>query len=212
KCPDEAVTDEVEDNAATGQSVDSGDDLLFAANEVGAMEPEDTPTVTGAAVSTVEVPANGTTTLDVTIDVSAVDGELSEQFTNGYGLEGFVTVTDPHDTHPELHVPYVGFKGEWESAAIIDSPLWDDDSYYEMTGVVASAGEDENGDTEYDFLGEDTQTGDIDPDHIAFSPDGDGVQDDALLVLSFLRNAKEVKFNVLDENKEKVRTITTESH
>lgn len=209
---DEAVTYEVEANAQTDQPVENGDDLLVAPNEFGAMELEDTTTVNGETVSTVEVPANGTTTLDVTIDVSAVDGELSEQFTNGYWLEGFVTLTDPHDTHPELHVPYVGFKGEWESAPIIDSPLWDDDSYYEMTGVVTSEGEDENGDTEYDFLGEDTQTGDIDPDHIAFSPDGDGAQDDALLVLSFLRNAKEVKFNVLDENKEKVRTITTESH
>src|SRR5690625_1708240 len=81
-----------------------------------------------------------------------------------------------------------------------------------MTGVVTSAGEDEEGNTEYDFLGVDTQTEAMDPEKIAFSPDGDGVQDDALMILSFLRNAKEVKFNVLDENKEKVRTITTESH
>lgn len=209
---DEAVTYEVEANAQTDQPVENGDDLLVAPNEFGAMDLDDTATVNGEAVSTVEVPANETTTLDVTIDVSEMDAELAEQFTNGYWLEGFVTLTDPNDTNPELHVPYVGFKGEWESAPIIDSPLWDDDSYYESTGVVTSEGEDEDGDAEYDFLGEDLQTGEIDPDKIAFSPDGDGVQDDALMVLSFLRNAEEVTFNVLDENKEKVRTITTESH
>src|SRR5699024_92216 len=151
---------------------------------------------------------NGTTTLDVTIDMSEADADLSELFTNGYWLEGFVTLTDPNDTNPELHVPYVGFKGEWDSSPIIDSPIWDADTYYGMTGVVTSDGEDEDGNTLYNFLGQDLQTGEIDPEKIAFSPDGDGVQDDALMILSFLRNAEEVKFNVLDENKEKVRTIT----
>src|SRR5690625_7339381 len=33
-----------------------------------------------------------------------------------------------------------------------------------------------------------------------------------MMILSVLRNAKEANFNVLDENKEKVRTITTESN
>lgn len=176
---------------------------MVAPNEFGAMDLDDMSTMNGEAVSTVEVPANGTTALDITVDVSEANDELAEQFTNGYWLEGFVTLTDPDDTNPELHVPM---------GQLIDTPSWDEDSYYEMPGVVTSEGEDADGDTEYDFLGEDMQTGEIDPDNIAFSPEGDGVQDDALMVLSFLRNAKEVKFNVLDENKEKVRTITTESH
>src|SRR5699024_6034181 len=144
---------EVEANAQTDKPVENGDGLLVAPNEFGAMELEDTTTVNGETVSTVEVPANGTTTLDVTIDVSAVDGELSEQFTNGYWLQGIVDSTDPHDTHAGRHLPYVCFKGESESAPILDRPLWYDDSYYETTGIVTSEGEAENGDTEYGFLG-----------------------------------------------------------
>ncbi|MBM7600189.1 lactocepin [Virgibacillus halotolerans] len=209
---DEAVTYDVKANAQTDQPVQNGDDVLVAPNEFGAMNLDEMATVNGEAVSTVEVPAGGTTTVTVTVDVSEADEALTEQFTNGYWLEGFVTLTDPKDTNPELHVPYVGFKGDWDRAPILDNPLWDADTYYGMTGVVTSAGEDEDGAMQYDFLGEDIQTGEIDPEKIAFSPDGDGVQDDALMILSFLRNAKEVKFNVLDENKEKVRTITTESH
>ncbi|MBY7142656.1 S8 family serine peptidase [Virgibacillus sp. NKC19-3] len=203
---DEAVTYDVEANAQTDQFVQNGDDLLVAPNEFGALDLDDVISVNGGE-STVEVPADGTETINVTIDVSEADEALTEYFTNGYWLEGFVTLTDPQDINPALHVPYVGFKGEWDSSPILDKPIWDADSYYEMTGVVTSVDDDS-----YDFLGEDIQTGEIDPENIAFSPDGDGVQDDALMILSFLRNAKEVKFNVLDENKEKVRTITTESH
>ncbi|WP_373895297.1 S8 family serine peptidase [Virgibacillus sp. CBA3643] len=203
---DEDVTYEVEANAQTDQIVQNGDDVLVAPNEFGALELDGVTSVNGDE-STVEVPAGGTETITVTIDVSEADGALTEYFTNGYWLEGFVTLTDPQDINPELHVPYVGFKGAWDSSPIVDKPVWDEDSYYEMSGVVTSVGEES-----YGFLGEDIQTGEIDPDNIAFSPDGDEVQDDALMILSFLRNAKEVKFNVLDENKEKVRTITTESH
>src|SRR5699024_1693391 len=107
----------------------------------------------------------------------------------------------------ELHVPYVGFKGEWDSAPIFDTPEWDEDTFYGMTGAVTSLGDDDFG-----FLGEDIKTGEINPENIAFSPNDNGVQDDVMMILSFLRNAKEANFNVLDENKEKVRTITTESN
>lgn len=209
---DEAVTYDVKANVQTDQPVNNGGDVLVVPNEFGAMDLDGLATVNGEDVSKVEVPANGTEKVTVTIDVSEADAALKSYFTNGYWLEGFVTLTDPKDTNPELHVPYVGFKGQWDSAPIMDTPMWDADTYYGMTGVVTSAGEDEEGNAEYDFLGEDLQTGELDPGKIAFSPNGDDSQDDALVILSFLRNAKEVKFNVLDENKEKVRTITTESY
>lgn len=203
---DEAVTYEVSANAQTDQPVQNGPDLIVAPNMFGAMDLEGVATVDGETVKTVEVPANGEKTLTVTLDLNEADADLAEIFPNGYWLEGFVTLTDPQDVNPELHVPYVGFKGEWDSSPIFDTPEWDGDTYYGMTGAVTSLGK-----GDYGFLGEDVKTGDIDPAKIAFSPNGNGVQDDAIMILSFLRNAKEVKFNVLDEDKEKVRTITTET-
>lgn len=209
---DEPVTYDVKANAQTDQPVKSGDDILVAPNQFTAMELDGVATVNGEDVSKIEVPANGETTITITLDVSEIDDQLAQTFTNGYWLEGFVTLTDPDDMNPKISVPYVGFKGQWDDAPILDKPMWDEDTYYGMTGVVTSDGKDEKGNTLFTFLGKNPKTGVIDPSNIAFSPNGDGVQDDALAVVSFLRNAKEVKFNVLNENKEKVRTITTESY
>ena len=204
---DEAVTYDVEANVQTDTPVDGGGVLVTAPNMFGAYDLGDLATVNGESISTIEVPANGTAKINVSIDVSEVDASLTEIFTNGYWLEGFVTLTDPTDTNPELTVPYVGFKGDWDRAPIFDTPMWEADTFYGTTGVVTSLGEETFG-----FLGEDLATGEIDPEKIAFSPNGDGVQDDALMILSLLRNAKEAKFNVLDENEEVVRTIALESN
>ncbi|TFJ94431.1 S8 family serine peptidase [Lentibacillus salicampi] len=209
---DEAVTYDVKANAQTDQPVVDGADTIVAPNQFAALELDEAATVNGEDVSQIEIPANGETTITVSIDVSDADGQLKEFFTNGYWLEGFVTLTDPNDINPKISVPYAGFKGEWDDAPIMDKPMWDEDTYYGMTGVATSNGTDADGDPQFDFLGQDFETGDMNPENIAFSPDGDGDHDDALLVTSFLRNAKEVKFNVLNEDKEKVRTIATESY
>ncbi len=204
---DEAVTYEVEANAQTDTPVDGGGVIVTAPNMFGANDLGELATVNGESVSTIEVPANDTVTFEVTIDVSSVDESLTEIFTNGYWLEGFVTLTDPTDMNPELTVPYAGFKGDWDAAPIFDEPMWDADTYYGMTGVVTHLGE-----GDYGFLGEDLATEAIDPEKIAFSPNGDGEQDDALLMFSLLRNAKDAKFNVLDEDGEILRTIRLESN
>ncbi|MCC2250612.1 S8 family serine peptidase [Virgibacillus sp. AGTR] len=208
---DEAVTYDVEANVQTDTPVDGGGVIVTAPNMFPSNDLGDLATINGDQDATIEVPANDSTTFTVTIDVSSVDDSLAEIFTNGYWLEGFVTLTDPTDTNPELTVPYVGFKGEWDNAPIFDEPVWDDDSFYEMTSVVTSLGKDDSGEMQYGYLGEDLATGEVDPEKIAFSPNGDGVQDDALMMLSFLRNAKDAKFTVLDEDGKKVRTIRLES-
>lgn len=203
---DEAVTYEASANVQTDTPVNGGGVLVTAPNMFGALDLGNLATVNGEARSTIEVPAKGEATFTVTIDVSSVDADLREIFTNGYWLEGFVTLTDPTDTNPKLTVPYVGFKGEWDAAPIFDTPVWDANSYYGMTGVMTHLGG-----TTYGFLGENLVTGEIEPEKIAFSPNGDGNQDNALLMLSFLRNAKEAKFQVVDANGKVVRTIRTES-
>jgi len=116
-------------------------------------------------------------------------------------LEGFIQLTDPTDTNPTLTVPYVGFDGLWDKAPIFDKPMWDADTYYGYTGVI---------DESYNFLGFDQKANNYDPAKIAFSPNGDGVQDDVLPVLSFLRNAKDVTLSVLDSKKHRVTTIVNE--
>ncbi|MGJ9458154.1 S8 family serine peptidase [Oceanobacillus sp. CF4.6] len=201
---DQAVSYDVHANAQTDTPLNAGV-MVSAPNLFGALDLGDVGTIDGESTSTVEISANGSTSFEVTIDVSEWDADLNSNFTNGYWLEGFVTLTDPTDTNPKLTVPYVGFKGEWDAAPIFDTPMWDDMTYYGMTGVGTHLGG-----GSYGFLGYDAATESYDPDKIAISPNGDGVQDDSLLILSFLRNAKEANFHVLDEKSNVVETIANE--
>ncbi|MFC2949134.1 S8 family serine peptidase [Virgibacillus sediminis] len=202
---DKKVKYEVEANAQTDTPVNTGAFMITAPNLFGAYELEGAATVDGKASNKIEVPANGSATFTVTIDVSEWDESVKQHFTNGYWLEGFVTLTDPTDKHPQLTVPYVGFKGGWDAAPIFDTPVWDPMSYYGMTGVISNMGE-----GQYGFLGENLTTGAVEPEKIAFSPNNDGIQDDAGMIFSLLRNAAEITFEVLDAEGNSVEIFAEE--
>lgn len=168
--------------------------------------------VDGEESSTVTVPANGSVSFKVTAGLSTATvvepstGELvdiSEVFPNGYFVEGFVTLVDTTDTNPELSVPYVGFKGDWNAAPIVDSYIDSDESFYQVSGLL---------DEDYNYLGvEPIKEETLDPGNNAISPNADGVQDSTVPVLSFLRNAKKVEYNILDKDGKKLRTLLTEN-
>lgn len=202
----EAVTYNVSASAQTDATAKASGILVSAPNLLAAKNLGAVATVNGKAVSSIEVPANGKTTFEVTLDVSNVDANLKSSFTNGYWLEGFVKLTDPSDTNPALVVPYVGFKGDWNAAPILDTPAWDPMSYYGSTGVVTRAG------SSYNYLGTDLATGELNPNLIAISPNGDGKNDSATSILSLLRNAKKLNFNVLNEEGEVMKEITTSDY
>lgn len=166
--------------------------------------------VEGDAGLEVTVPANETVEVEVTVDLTDTvewmqNVPLEEVFENGYFVEGFVTFTDVNDTNPELTVPYVGFNGEWDKAPIVDSTIYEEDSFYMGTGLVTPEGE------EFRFLGTNPVDEEAFGDKVAFSPNKDGVQDVVLPAVSFLRNAKKVKFSVLDENENSIVTLRTEN-
>jgi lactocepin len=170
-----------------------------------ALIPNTPPTVELAAGEEKEI----TVELDLTnaaVYNNALNGAVSASsvFVNGYFAEGFVTLTDPADSNPKLSVPYVGFVGEWDKAPVIDAPRWDTaNTFYGFTSLV-----DENG----SFLGYDIATKKINPANIAFSPNGDGSRDTIDPIVSFLRNAKKVEYNILDKDGNKIRTIRTENN
>ncbi|WP_370457933.1 S8 family serine peptidase [Thalassobacillus sp. CUG 92003] len=164
----------------------------------------------------VVVPANSSIEVDVSIDLSDAvtwfdERGLEETFENGNFVEGFVTFEDPNDSNPELSVPYVGFNGEWDEAPIVDDSIYDENGepFYGQTGLVTPSG------PVYNYLGVDPLLGEDETltgnaYNVGFSPDGDGSREKAVPVLSFLRNAKDVEFNILNEDKEKLRTIRTQ--
>ncbi|EIT83891.1 lactocepin [Fictibacillus macauensis ZFHKF-1] len=160
-------------------------------------------------VDSVKVKANSTAKVTVSVDlkdtVDWINNEpLKKIFKNGNFVEGFVRFVDVKGKNPNLAVPYVGFHGKWDQAPIIDAPLYDQDqSFYKATGLATEKG------STFTHLGEDVK-GDVNKDKVSFSPNGDGSYDKMFPVLSFLRNAKNVEYSILDRNKKKVRTIETQ--
>lgn len=194
-------------------------EMGWAADELEAQKILDASVrVDGQDSAEVTVPANGSVSFKVSVDVSnakvvdpSVTGDwetpldINEVFPNGYFVEGYVTLTDSADVNPQLTVPYVGFKGDWDKAPILDGMKYDDSSFYGMAGAVSETAEG------YSYLGYDPVNDAFSGDAIAISPNGDKVQDQLIPVLSFLRNAKQVEFSVTDEDGKTLRKLRTEN-
>jgi len=127
--------------------------------------------------------------------------------------EGFIAFEPEETDLPVLRVPYFGFYGEWNEPRIMDAPMWEEASQEKRTGVKTTWYHDkENDKWRYrDYLG---ITGvneeghvQVDPDRIAFSPNGDGHYDIAAPSITFLRNAKQVIIDVLDRDGRIIRSL-----
>ncbi|MFT8322086.1 MAG: S8 family serine peptidase [Bacillus sp. (in: firmicutes)] len=192
--------------------------LGYTANELEAQKILDASLlVNGKETSSVTIPAKKSKKIKVTVDVSkakVVDPSktnswetpvvIDQVFPNGYFVEGYVTLTDPAETNATLSVPYVGFKGDWNKAPIIDGMNYEDVSFYGMSGALAKDGED------YAYLGYNPVKDVFTKDTISISPNNDGVQDEIIPILSFLRNAKKVGFSIVNEKGKVVRKLLEE--
>ncbi|WP_080843960.1 S8 family serine peptidase [Cytobacillus gottheilii] len=132
----------------------------------------------------------------------ANDEVVLRDLTEDNFVEGFVTLTDENGIEATLSVPYVGFYGKWDRPEIVDGfTELGENRFYELpanfnemlTGAggsfVAQAGENE---------------------FYPVSPNGDGENDDIYPLPSFLRNADEVQFNILDEEENFLRRVKLE--
>lgn len=152
------------------------------------------------APESVTIPAKGTAKITVSVDVSLMTKMFGSIYSNGFFVDGFVTLTDTEEEvtgNVPLTVPFFGFNGEWDDAPIFDYFAWDPISYWGYTALADEQGEVMDGGGEFD----ETRFG--------FSPNSDGIRDIAIPVFSLFRNAKEFKVNVLDSEGNKIRTIRT---
>ncbi|MGP1567284.1 MAG: S8 family serine peptidase [Peptoanaerobacter stomatis] len=164
----------------------------------------------------ITVPANGTADFEVNFTLSDSDYEkFKAQMPNGFFLEGFVFFENS-DSEQNISIPFVGFRGTWEKLQIIedsiykmskenkkpyfytetisqylDAPFTHISSINEGKPVVLGRGEDSTFEKPV-----------FDENKIAISPNGDGRSDRAVFVGTFLRNYKDFKINIYDENEE----------
>lgn len=193
-------------------------ELGYSANLLEAQQILDaTIKVNDSEKTTITIPANKSKKIKVSVDLTnakVIDPSLTGSwetpvaidrvFENGYFVEGFVTLTDPTETNATLTVPYVGFKGDWNKAPILDGMKYDETSFYGMAGAVTKEGED------FLYLGYNPIKNTFTKEGIAISPNSDGVQEEIIPILSFLRNAKKVQYSIVDSNGKAVRTLLTQ--
>lgn len=158
-------------------------------------------TSTVTAPETITVPARGETNFTVTVDISK-DGNI--MFLGDTFVDGFVRLTHVGDTLPDIGIPFIGFYGDWGQLPIIDG-LWTSDNF---------------GETYYDwggFLFTNPSSGGLSffvGDDIYLTPGTDAGEatgrTSMMPILSFLRNAENVHYNVLNEAGTSIRTILTE--
>ncbi|OPJ61923.1 S8 family serine peptidase [Clostridium oryzae] len=124
---------------------------------------------------------------------------LSSKTKKNIFVEGFVKFISK-DGGQTLSVPYMGFYGNWSSLPIIDKPVWDKDSYLGVTGVYDTA-------TDY-LLGQEAvdENGNsvVNKKNIAVSTK---TGDTVVPKIALLRDAKNMKLDIVDKNHKVVRTL-----
>ncbi len=166
-----------------------------------------TKAITDAKVTidspTVNLLAGQTKDITVRVDLKDAKAALEAAMKNGYFVEGFITLTNnSQDTPlPEISIPYVGFKGDWNKPPVLDAMIYDTGAYYGVSGMVDQAG---------DYLGFNPFTGKYSKNLITISPNKDGNNDSITPVVSFLRNSKTVEYSIADAHGTTLRKLTTD--
>lgn len=160
---------------------------------------------------TVTVEAGESKTISITVDASEFSEELLTQMKNGYFLEGYVVFNDEAGQRL-ANIPYVGFRGDFSSLRVVETPIYDlekgevpfyyyanveeqvvdsHEDHYTSLVTAVDIGKDK---PQIQTLGADT----VDPEgnfleqgkdmKLALSPNGDGHKDDLSFKGVFLRN------------------------
>lgn len=160
---------------------------------------------------TVTVEAGESKTISITVDASEFSEELLSQMKNGYFLEGYVVFNDGAGQRL-ANIPYVGFRGDFSSLRVVETPIYDlekgevpfyyyanveeqvvdpHEDHYTSLVTAVDTGKDK---PQIQTLGADT----VDPEgnfleqgkdmKLALSPNGDGHKDELGFKGVFLRN------------------------
>ncbi|MBV7508767.1 S8 family serine peptidase [Bacillus sp. sid0103] len=156
----------------------------------------------------VTISAGGSKDITFQVDLSDAKADLESLMPNGYFVEGFITLTsdDQNNPAPNISVPYVGFKGDWNKPPILDNMLYDAGSYFADSYMV-----NENGYA----LGQNPWTFGWEKRLIAINPNGNEMslgRKAIAPVLSFLRNSKTVEYSITDANGKTIRKLNKDKN
>lgn len=145
--------------------------------------------------NTITVPAGGRTTVNITVNVSPLASTLNQKFPAGAYIEGYITL----DGDVDLSVPFLGFYGDWEQAAVFDREYYYDT--YLHTNEWPAAWGTNTAKANGNLLGVNpfTTTTDFLLDRASISPNGDGRMDTIDDVRTYLlRNVEVFRYEIID--------------
>lgn len=150
------------------------------------------------ALNVVEVPANGSVRVYVTVTLTDDDkAYMDKYYENGIYVDGFVRCYAQDEGGVDLSLPYMGFYGDWSDARVFDEGWYtsQDVEYNRYFNIffTSIAGQDF-------ILGWSPYVDEpYDEFHNVLSPNGDGTLDSIIeIYLSMMRNAKAVRMNIKD--------------
>ncbi|WP_165347052.1 S8 family serine peptidase [Gottfriedia acidiceleris] len=168
------------------------------------------------APETIIVPAGKS--VDFTVKIDLTDAKIP-----GFDKAGKEILADLHDNifvegsvnligtngNPNLTAPYVGFYGKWDSLPILDGfKDLGETRYFDLARAYKGA---HDMATDNDSTFWEAAPGKDGEKYYAFSPNGDNSCDDINALPSFLRNASEVQYNILDKGGKFLRRLSAQS-
>ncbi|MFC5631290.1 MULTISPECIES: S8 family serine peptidase [Streptococcus] len=141
-----------------------------------------------------------------TVTFKLKTGQVKDDF-----VEGFIYFVPKDKTHPELSLPYFGFKGDWSAEPAIDAPRWEKSNLAGLTGVF-TAYDGRKGHNVVSYLEKGVENkGDVpNPDNIAFTNRRDTSEASSRNVvprLSFLRNVRDYEVAIVDGKEESSKVL-----
>lgn len=178
-------------------------------------------TFTSDIPETVTVPANGVA--EINVNVTLDEDEIAENlkvFTQGFWVDGFVTLMPTDESIPELSIPYTGFYGDWaEISPFGDSYFENMEDAYQFIGSYIGEFVDENNEHMCNILGRNMTYGYFEnmginldgynkedyfkEEFAGYSPNGDGMMDNMCIHFRPVRFITDVSCILKGENYEK---------
>ena len=181
-------------------------------------------TFTASLPESVTVPAGGEAEISIPVTLDSREtADLAEVFVNGFYVDGFVFLEDTGNPagHPALSIPFMGFRGDWDAAPVLDDTVWGEPvlGYTRLTSFLGDWPDEDSDafgvfDTTEDALGcnrvlyydgfanylvGEEEDAEYDAERFGgISPNGDGLYDSLLVDLIPLRQADQVTFTLLD--------------
>ncbi len=116
-------------------------------------------------------------------------------------VEGFIRFVPVGQSVPELVIPFLGFYGDWGSLQIVDTPKYNGNSVYGETTLV-TAKQSTFGYKTYQLGGKD-----VNPEYFAINPEDKKANCNVLPQFSLLRNAKEIKIDITNDEGEIIKVL-----